>query len=139
MITIKSVYLECVIPCLNRRAFYLILAEIDLYGYMLIRKWGRIGTRGSPPLKMRFKNKKKLMAEFDRVLDVRFDRSYILCGELKEGRGQTKLKSGQLTTSCHQNTHNHSCSRHRYSLEDLRPLNLFQKKGDDTNDQKRID
>lgn len=89
---LKSAYLECVIPSQNRRAFYLIQAEIDMYGFMLIRKWGRIGTKGSRPLKIRFQNKEDLLEAFGHVLNVRFSRKYILRKEIEGGMGRGRLK-----------------------------------------------
>ena len=78
MICIESVYLECRIPERNRSAFYHLVAGRDLFGLILIRHWGRIGTRGQPKLKYRFDSEEKMMREFRRILQVRYRHGYRL-------------------------------------------------------------
>ena len=87
MQTIRHIHLECIDPSRNRRAFYEIRAETDLFGLIIIRRWGRIGTRGHPPLKMRFKTQDELQEEFDRILAVRLSRNYQICRQKEEGEG----------------------------------------------------
>ncbi|EKD41057.1 MAG: hypothetical protein ACD_74C00069G0018 [uncultured bacterium] len=128
---IKLAYLECVIPSLNRRAFYLIQAEIDLYGFMLIRKWGRIGTKGSRPLKIRFQNKEDLMKEFGRVLTIRFSRKYILRKQIEGGEGRAKIKirifnDNLLQDLAVQQKEPFLGGLNRFGCEDQRQLRLFQ-------------
>jgi len=77
MICIKNIYLECRIPEQNRAAFYRLIACRDLFGLILIRHWGRIGTKGQPILRHRFKTESELMKEFDRVLNKRIQHQYI--------------------------------------------------------------
>lgn len=137
---LKLAYLECIIPSMNRRAFYLIQAEVDLYGFMLIRKWGRIGTKGRRPLKVRFENKEDLLAEFARVLKVRFSRKYILRKQIKGGEGRAKLKIRIFNNELSQNLNQRETflvglSRLRH--KDLRQLSLYPKKETTTHDKER--
>ena len=76
MIRVKTAYLECRIPERNRAAFYRLIAGRDLFGFYLIRHWGRIGTKGQPKLHQRFKTERELMKEFDRVLKKRMQHQY---------------------------------------------------------------
>ncbi|MFP7756210.1 WGR domain-containing protein [Thermodesulfobacteriota bacterium B35] len=76
MICIKSAYLECRIPERNRSAFYHLMAGRDLFGLVLIRHWGRIGTRGQPKLKSRFASEEEMLREFQRILQLRFRHGY---------------------------------------------------------------
>jgi len=76
MICQKAAYLECRIPEKNRAAFYNLVAGRDLFGLILIRHWGRIGTRGQPKLKQRFESEKEMMREFDRIMCCRFKHGY---------------------------------------------------------------
>jgi len=41
-----DIQLECVMPEKNRKAFYRLVAANDLFSYKLIRRWGRLGTKG---------------------------------------------------------------------------------------------
>ena len=78
MICLKSARLECRIPERNKSAFYHMVAGRDLFGLVLIRHWGRIGTKGQPKLRHRFKTKSELMKEFDRVLKKRMQHQYFV-------------------------------------------------------------
>ena len=73
---IKHVYLECRIFERNRHAFYTITAGHDLFGWTLIRHWGRIGTKGQPKLRKRFTTEEAIRCEFGRVLEKRYSRQY---------------------------------------------------------------
>lgn len=78
MIFLKSAHLECIIPERNRAAFYHMVAGRDLFGLVLIRHWGRIGTKGQPKLTVRFPLQEKMMQEFDRVMKKRLYHQYEL-------------------------------------------------------------
>jgi len=78
MIFDKKAYFECLIPSSNRRAFYHLVAGRDLFGPLLIRYWGRIGTKGQPKLRVRFSSQEKMMNEFDRVTKKRLAHQYKL-------------------------------------------------------------
>lgn len=126
---IRLAYFECVIPSKNRRAFYLIQAEMDLYGFMLIRKWGRIGTKGSRPLKIRFQSKEDLMEAFGRILDLRFSRKYVLRKQIEGGEGRTKIKIRIFNDSLPQNLVQQEAflgGLNRIGDRDQRQLCLFQ-------------
>jgi len=77
MIFLENTYLECRIPEKNKEAFYQIIAGHDLFGLVLIRHWGRIGTKGQPKLKSRFESEDELMREYLRVLKTRFKHRYL--------------------------------------------------------------
>ena len=64
---LKRQHFECIIPELNKKAFYDIIAGHDLFGYILIRRWGRIGTKGQPHMRQRFRNKKEMLGAFEKV------------------------------------------------------------------------
>ena len=76
MICLKTAYLECRIPERNRAAFYHLIAGRDLFGYILIRHWGRIGTKGQPKLRHRYKSESELLKDFQRVLKKRLRHRY---------------------------------------------------------------
>lgn len=76
MIIDRQEYFECIIPERNKSAFYLLVAGRDLFGYILLRRWGRIGTRGQPKLQMRFTTEEDLFKEYDRVRKERLKREY---------------------------------------------------------------
>ncbi len=85
MICLKTAYLECRIPEQNRAAFYHLVAARDLFGYILIRHWGRIGTKGQPKLRHRYTSEHDLMKGFQGVLKKRLRHQYKFFGE-KKGR-----------------------------------------------------
>ena len=76
MIIHRQEYFKCVIPERNKSAFYLMIAGRDLFGYILIRRWGRIGTKGQPRLQMRFTTEEDLFEEYNRVRKERLKREY---------------------------------------------------------------
>lgn len=76
MICQTRIYFECVIPERNKRAFYNLIAGRDLFGCIVIRHWGRIGTRGQPKLTQRFLDEGAMMKEFERVRKERFKHQY---------------------------------------------------------------
>ena len=76
MICLKTAYLECKIPERNRAAFYNLIAGRDLFGLILIRHWGRIGTKGQPKLRHRYTSEHELMHDFHRVLKKRLRHRY---------------------------------------------------------------
>lgn len=41
-----TIYMECINPDKNRKAFYRLISTHDLFTCVLIRHWGRIGARG---------------------------------------------------------------------------------------------
>lgn len=49
-----DIKMECVIPIKNRKAFYRLTALQDLFGYKLVRHWGRIGAKGQTGQAQRF-------------------------------------------------------------------------------------
>ncbi len=73
---IKKKDLECRIPEKNRNAFYTIIAGRDLFGWLLVRHWGRIGTKGQPKLRKRFSTEEEIRCEFDRVIEKRYSHHY---------------------------------------------------------------
>lgn len=83
MICLKTAYLECRIPEKNRAAFYHLIAGRDLFGYILVRHWGRIGTKGQPKLQHRFITEDDLMKGFQQVLKKRLKHRYKLQGYKK--------------------------------------------------------
>ena len=76
MIIHRQENFECIIPERNKSAFYLMVAGRDLFGYILIRRWGRIGTKGHPKLQMRFTSEEDLSKEYHRVRNERLKRDY---------------------------------------------------------------
>ena len=77
MICIKRTYFECIIPERNKRAFYKLIAGQDLYGYVVIRSWGRIGSRGRPRKRQRFIQAKEMIKEYERVHKERIKNNYV--------------------------------------------------------------
>ncbi|OGR05986.1 MAG: hypothetical protein A2511_16630 [Deltaproteobacteria bacterium RIFOXYD12_FULL_50_9] len=130
---IKSAYLECIVPSQNRRAFYLIQAELDMYGFLLVRQWGRIGTRGQRPLKIRFQDKQNLLEEFGRVLKIRISHKYVLQKESGEGRGREKIELRIFNKRSHQPFLEKKlflAGLNRLGCKDPRQLCLFKSQGD---------
>lgn len=73
----QSVRMVCRIPEINRDAFYNMRIMPDLFGLVLIRHWGRIGTRGRLQ-KTRFANQTALAREFNRLLRLRLRHQYTI-------------------------------------------------------------
>ena len=76
MIYYKREYFECIIPTENRYAFYELIAGRDLFGFIVVKRWGRIGTKGQPLKTIRFSNKMAMREEFDRVYKERIKHKY---------------------------------------------------------------
>ncbi|BCO09296.1 hypothetical protein GF1_16720 [Desulfolithobacter dissulfuricans] len=76
MIFLEQAYFECVIPEKNRKAFYYVVAGRDLFSYVLIRKWGRIGSRGHPGMKKRYLSKSDMFGDYNRVVKKRLKHEY---------------------------------------------------------------
>jgi len=134
---LKSAYLECIVPAQNRRAFYLIQAELDMYGFLLIRQWGRIGTRGQRPLKIRFQDKRDLLEEFNRVLRIRVSHKYILRKESEAGEGRANEKIRIRIRIFNKHPHQQFLEKklflaglNRLGCKDPRQLCLFKSQGD---------
>ncbi|SHO52027.1 WGR domain-containing protein [Desulfopila aestuarii] len=77
MIFKKRTYFECIIPEENRRAFYEITIGQDLFGYIIIRHWGRIGTKGQPKKQQRFVEEDEMLIEFERLYNERVKHQYV--------------------------------------------------------------
>ena len=74
----KSLYskkMECRIPEENRAASYRLIACRDLFGFMLIRHFGRIGAKGRV-MHTRYPKEAELMREFSRLIRVRYAHGY---------------------------------------------------------------
>lgn len=119
MICYHREYFECIIPKNNRYAFYELIAGRDLFGFIVVRRWGRIGTRGQPLKQQRFTDKTAMMQEFDRVYKERIKHEYkqtctktryaplispkrrVLCcgeqlGSVSQKTGQIRRKRGEV-------------------------------------------
>lgn len=77
MVCHKYSYYVCIIPDRNKKAFYELFAGKDLFGFVLIRRWGRIGTRGQPKIKQRFIEETAMLKEYKRVHRERMKHGYI--------------------------------------------------------------
>ena len=77
MVCHKYSYYVCIIPDRNKRAFYELFAGKDLFGFVLTRRWGRIGTRGQPKIKQRFIEETEMLKEYKRVHRERVKHGYI--------------------------------------------------------------
>ncbi len=73
----QSVRMVCQIPEKNRNAFYNLRIVPDLFGFVLIRHWGRIGTRGRLQT-TRFSSQTALAKEFNRLLRLRLRHQYTI-------------------------------------------------------------
>ena len=76
MIITQKTYFECIIPEQNKRAFYELIAGQDLFGFIIIRHWGRLGTKGQPPKQQRFSHEEDMLKEYDRVHGERIKHRY---------------------------------------------------------------
>ncbi len=70
-------FLTIIIPDKNKKAFYELFAGKDLFGFILIRRWGRIGTKGQPEKKQRFLEEMGMLNEYERVRQERIKRGYL--------------------------------------------------------------
>ena len=69
-------YLTSIIPDKNRYRFYEITLQYGLfYKYCLIKKWGRIGTRGRK-IETSFDTMEEVEKEIQRVLKIRQKHGY---------------------------------------------------------------
>ena len=84
MIYVEHIYLECVIPEKNRNAYYRIMSGQDLFGFKLIRSWGRIGTSEKVRLQKRFTSEKEMKKVVRRILNVRLAHGYIVKRKVPE-------------------------------------------------------
>jgi len=73
-----DIQLECVIPEKNRKAFYRLVATKDLFSYKLIRRWGRIGTKGQPGQLERFVDQVEMAQGLRRIVRKRLSHGYII-------------------------------------------------------------
>ncbi len=73
----KYAYYVCIIPAQNKKAFYELFAGKDLFGFILIRRWGRIGTKGQPGKKQRFLEREELLQAYERVHQERTKHGYL--------------------------------------------------------------
>lgn len=85
MINQKRTYFECIIPERNRRAFYELIAGEDLLGYILIRRWGRIGSKGRPK-RQRFLRREAMLQEYERIHKERIKHEYVPVYKKAQGR-----------------------------------------------------
>ena len=72
----KRLRFECVIPEQNKSAFYELATGRDLFGFVLLRCFGRIGGRGRC-LKTRFATETAMLAARDSLQEKRLKRGYI--------------------------------------------------------------
>ena len=72
-----TIYMECVIPEKNRRAFYRLIATRDLFTYTLIRNWGRIGARGRLRVD-RFDDEPNMTRSMGQILKKRLRHGYYI-------------------------------------------------------------
>ena len=73
----KYAYYVCISPDRNKKAFYELFAGKDLFFFILIRRWGRIGTKGLTGKKQRFLEETGMLKEYDRVHQERIKRGYL--------------------------------------------------------------
>jgi predicted DNA-binding WGR domain protein len=76
MILHEHHHLECIIPEKNRAAYYRLVAGRDLFGYKLIRCWGRIGAGERPRLFQRFETLEEMEKSIRRILKIRRSHGY---------------------------------------------------------------
>jgi len=78
MICVDKTYLECVNPEKNRKVYYRIMAGQDLFGLVLIRCWGRIGTHEKIRMKERFTDLDELGKVCRRIISTRLSHGYVV-------------------------------------------------------------
>jgi predicted DNA-binding WGR domain protein len=84
MIHAEQIYLECVIPEKNRNAYYRMMSGQDLFGFKLIRCWGRIGTQEKIRLQKRFARHDEMKRAYQRILSVRLAHGYTIKEKVPE-------------------------------------------------------
>lgn len=78
MICIEQIYLECIQPDRNKRAYYRLVVGYDLFGPKVIRSWGRIGTKERPRRHDRAISLEEARRLATRVLRTRFAHGYVV-------------------------------------------------------------
>ena len=73
-----DIQMECVKPERNRKAFYHLVATKDLFSYKLIRRWGRIGTKGQPGHSERFADQEAMAKGLRRIVRTRLAHGYVI-------------------------------------------------------------
>jgi len=73
-----DIKMECVKPERNRKAFYRLTAMQDLFGYKLVRQWGRIGTKGKPGQSERFEDQAGMAKGLRRIVRTRLAHGYVI-------------------------------------------------------------
>jgi len=99
----KREYFVCIIPQKNKFAFYELIAARDLFGFIVVRHWGRIGTKGQPAKQQRFADEHGMMKEFDRVYRERIGHKYIPVQHRSgagEGRAHRSRSAGISVSVC---------------------------------------
>lgn len=77
MLCTEQIYLECVIPEKNKRAYYRLIAGRDLFGFKLIRSWGRLGTKERPRHQERFDSSEKMKRGVAQIIKKRLSHGYV--------------------------------------------------------------
>ena len=77
MICIEQIYMECVKPERNKYAYYRLVAGHDLFGFKLIRSWGRLGTKESPRHQERYIGLEDMQRNIQRIVRTRKLHGYI--------------------------------------------------------------
>jgi predicted DNA-binding WGR domain protein len=85
----EKIYLECVIPEKNRNAFYRLMSGQDLFGFKLIRTWGRRGSRERIRMQERFDSREEMKKAWNRILMLRLCHGYIV--KSGEGLGEARV------------------------------------------------
>ncbi|MBV5330136.1 MAG: WGR domain-containing protein [Chlorobium sp.] len=73
-----DIKMECVNPERNRKAFYRLIAMQDLFGFKLMRHWGRIGTKGQPGQSERFADQEGMAKGLRRIVRTRLAHGYVI-------------------------------------------------------------
>ena len=81
MIVVKEAYFRCIIPEENRSAFYELRLIRCRDGYVLHRKWGRIGTSGQRSEPEEYRDLESATGGFERVKRIRLRHNYRLVQE----------------------------------------------------------
>ncbi len=76
MICQKKAYYECIVPERNKRAFYELVAGKDLFGFVMIRRWGRIPGRGTCK-RQDFREKEEMLKEYEHIHRKRIKYEYV--------------------------------------------------------------
>ncbi len=98
MIITQKTNFKCIIPEQNKQAFYELIAGQDLFGFIIIRYWGRLGTKGQPKLQQRFLHEEDMLEEYDRIHRERIRHHYNTIS-IKDGTLHKKAGAGVLSQS----------------------------------------